>query len=74
MKFAALLIVLHSIDGHPVLINPEHVTSLRPARDVDKEEKLFPHAARCMVNLTDGKFVNVVENCDVVLKLLEGAK
>ena len=71
---AALLLVLSTVDGHPVLVNPAHITSLRPARNVPEKDKFFPGGAQCMVNLADGKFVNVRETCDAIRSLLEGSK
>lgn len=62
------LIVLHVPDGSEVQINPEHVTSLRARSD---DHKHFSPHVNCMVGLTDGKFVTVVETCDVVRELLE---
>jgi uncharacterized protein YlzI (FlbEa/FlbD family) len=53
------LIVLHGVDGHNVEINPSAVTSMREARD-------------CMVNLADGKFVAVKEDCGTVKTMIEG--
>jgi hypothetical protein len=66
------LIVLHTVDGHEVNVNPQQVTSLHAAKD-DKPNKLYVEAARCIISLTDGKIVSVAEHCDVVRKLLEDA-
>lgn len=63
-------VVLHRIDGGEVLVSPRHVTSLRspagPARG------LMP--GHCVVGLTDGKFVGVLEACATVKDLLERAR
>jgi hypothetical protein len=66
------LIVLHTVDGHEVSINPKQVTSLHAAKD-DQANKHYVEDARCIISLTDGKFVTVIERCDAVRKLLEGA-
>ena len=70
---ALALIILHrAADGQEVLINPPQVTSLRaPAGPLNN---LVPHGARCVVGLTDGKFVSVIETCRNVQQMLEGAK
>ena len=65
---ALSLIVLHRVDGGEVVINPAQVTSLRhPAGPLGK---LAPHG-RCLIGLTDGKFVAVIEPCAEVKRLLE---
>jgi hypothetical protein len=63
-------VVLHRTDGQEVAINPPQVTSLRaPAGPLDH---LAPHGAHCVVGLTDGKFVAVIETCRTVQQMLEG--
>jgi hypothetical protein len=64
------LVVFHSVDGHEVAINPAQVTTMYAAKD-DQENKLFVDSVRCVIGLTDGKFVTVAENCNVVKRLLE---
>jgi hypothetical protein len=64
------LLVLHRVDGQEVTISPNHVTSLRaPAGPLDR---LAPSGSHCLVGLTDGKFVSVIETCLTVRRLLEG--
>ena len=70
LRVAIVLIVLHGVDMHEVMINPEQVTSLREARKAE-HNKLFTHEAQCMIGLTDGKFVAVVESCKAVRELVE---
>jgi hypothetical protein len=67
------LIVLHTLDGNEVAINPQQVTSLHSGKP-GQSSKLFVQGVNCVVGLTDGKFVSTIENCDQVLKMLEGAK
>jgi hypothetical protein len=64
------LVVLHSVDGYEITINPAHVTILRAAKEGERN-KLLTDDARCIIGLTDGKFVTVAENCAVVRQLLE---
>ncbi|UPT99195.1 hypothetical protein J4G48_0014585 [Bradyrhizobium barranii subsp. apii] len=71
--FAGLFVVLHTVDGGEVAINPPQVTSLRAARD-NAESKHFTGGVRCMVSLSDGKFVTVIEACDAVRHKLQGAQ
>jgi hypothetical protein len=64
------LVVLHTVDGREVSINPSHVTSLQAGKE-GTQNKLFTDDARCLIGLTDGKFVTVAEHCAVVRQLLE---
>lgn len=58
------LIVLHRADGGEVIVNPTQITSLRsPAGQVAR--------GHCIVGLTDGKFVVVLEACALVKRQLE---
>lgn len=68
---ALSLIVLHRADGGEVIINPAQVTSLRAT--AGSLGRLAPHG-HCLVGLTDGKFVAVIEPCGDVKKLLEGGQ
>jgi hypothetical protein len=62
------LIVLHRSDGGEVTINPAQITTLRtPAGPL---AHLSPFA-RCIVYLTDGKQVAVLETCEAVKTRLE---
>jgi uncharacterized protein YlzI (FlbEa/FlbD family) len=66
------MIVLHTIDGREIAINPALVTSMQEARPNNADDKAFVGGLRCMVNLTDGKFVTVVETCEAVRQKMEG--
>ena len=65
---ALSLIILHRADGGEVIINPAQVTSLRAT--AGSLGRLAPHG-HCLVGLTDGKFVAVIEPCSEVKRLLE---
>lgn len=67
-----ILILLHAAGGHMVEVNTDQITSMRSPRDVKQHERLFAADAHCLVNLTDGKFVVVQEDCDTVKKMAEG--
>lgn len=68
---AERLVVLHSVGQHEVLINPAQVTSMRPKLDDDDPNKLFTKEVQCMINLTDGRYVTVVETCDTARGLID---
>lgn len=67
------LVLLHTVDGREVAVNPEQITSLQAAKE-DEPNKVLVETVRCVVGFTNGKFVSVVEHCDVVRKLLEDVK
>lgn len=74
---ALTLIVLHSVDGFETIINPEQIVILRPSSEAAKgtpNQLIVPgKGVRCIIGLTDGKFVSVVETCDAVRALIETA-
>lgn len=70
MLIAAQLIVLHTIDGREISINPAQVTSLHAAKPGEANKQLAL-GVRCLVNLTDGKFVSVAESCETVRRMLQ---
>lgn len=68
---ALVLVLLHRVDGGLVYVAASQVTSLhaRPAVGV----RVVHHAANCVVWLSDGKVLAVLEPCDVVRRLLDEA-
>lgn len=67
MPVLVTLVMLHTGDGQVVTVNPIQVTSLREARE---DNKAFSGGVSCLINLTDGKFVTVVEDCATVRELI----
>jgi hypothetical protein len=65
---AETLLVLHGGDKQEVTINTEQVTSLRGPKATS--DPLFAHGVKCLVGLTDGKFVTVTEDCETVRRLI----
>ena len=68
---AVQLVILHAPEGHEITIAPHQVTSLR-ASIPNKPNELLTGKVNCVVGLTDGKFVSVIESCAVIRRLLEG--
>jgi hypothetical protein len=62
------LIILHRVDGGEVLINPAQITSLR---NMDGKYRQLQPYGRCAIDLTDRKFVVVIESCAEVKRILE---
>jgi hypothetical protein len=74
---ATYLIVLHSVDGFEISVNPAQITQLHPTREsrpVPMPNQVIAPGIRCVIALTDGKYFSVVEDCAVVRKKLEEAK
>ena len=62
----AAWVAVHGLDNQPILINPAQVTNLRPPRSADH----FGRGAACLLFLTDGRYVAVLERCsDLQAKL-----
>jgi uncharacterized protein YlzI (FlbEa/FlbD family) len=67
------LVLLHTVDGRATLINPEQVASMSAHVEGGKN-KLLVETVQCVIGLTNGKIVSVVEPCDEVKQLLEAVK
>jgi hypothetical protein len=63
-----VLIALHTVDGVEILINPDEIAVLRPSSEAakGKPNSLIVGGVRCVIGLTTGKFVSVVETCPTV--------
>lgn len=76
---AVTLIVLHNVDGTELLVNPKQIVSLQAtneggARGTPQQNKLIAGGHRCVIALTNGKFLSVVETCEAVVKAMEDAR
>jgi len=67
---AILFIELHAPDGQKIDINPAEVNTVREPRE--GAEGHFAKGVKCLVTMTDGKFIAVIEPCDAVVRYLEG--
>ena len=66
---AATLFVVTTLDGREVYVNSGQVISMATPGDA----KLFADGVRCVITLTDGKFVAVKESCAQVQARMAGA-
>jgi len=68
MFVAVVLIVLHSVDGFEIIVNPEHIAILRPTSEAAKgtPNQLLTKGVTCVVGLSDGKFISVTETCATI--------
>lgn len=74
MHAALALVLLHRADGGEVAIAAPHVTGLHAKAPPPNTHKLSPVEARCVVWLTDGRLLSVLESCEVVRRLLDEAR
>lgn len=71
---AAVVIILHGPDKHEIRVNPRQVTALHsPKVGAKKDDKLFSDNVNCLVNMTDGKHVAVIETCVHVEQMIQEA-
>jgi hypothetical protein len=66
------LVTVHMLDGRAVQVNVQEVTQL--VHSTGKGNKSFVPGIHCVVRLTDGTFVSVVETCETIEKAMKGEK
>lgn len=64
-----LLIVLHSPDGREIDVSIDEITSLQ-CKIPGGSNKLFVEGVNAVINLTDGKTVNVRETCAEIRNII----
>lgn len=65
------LIVLHTLDGRDVYVNPDYVVSVVEARSEDDPHKRMTAQVHCAIGMSDGKIYTVAESCDSVRQRLQ---
>ena len=75
MIAAALMamIILHRVDGGEVAVSPSHITSMHSKALGSARDKLITGEVRCIIWLTDGKLLSVLEPCATVKQLMDEA-
>jgi uncharacterized protein YlzI (FlbEa/FlbD family) len=63
MIMLVAMIVLHSATGVEIDLNEKLITNMR---NPEPGNKLFSENVKCLVNMSDGKFVTVRETCEEV--------
>lgn len=73
---AVVLIALHTVDGNEVLVNPRFITTLHPTKEsvLGQPNALVVGGVNCVVSLSNGKFLSVVESCAAVRRAMEEAR
>lgn len=70
-----VLIVLHNVDGGEVTINPEHVVALQHTSEAaGKPNTLIAGGHKCVISLSNGKMVSVVEDCGMIRQAINEAQ
>lgn len=72
-KLALALLLLHGPTGREIRVNPSSITSLHSSVP-GQPNKTLTDGVKCLVNLTDGKFVSVAETCEMVSEMIERSK
>lgn len=62
------LLLLQALDGHNIYVNKAVISTISEPRVVGK---LGTDKFNCLVGLTNGKYIAVVEKCDSVQKRLK---
>ena len=63
MIFLAIMVILHSATGVEMGVNPDLITNMR---NPEPGNSNFTDKVRCLINMSDGKFVTVKETCEEV--------
>jgi len=61
------LILVHAPDGQMIEVNPHEISSIREPRE---SEGHFQKNVNCVLWMTNGKFIGVVEECDAILDMI----
>lgn len=69
---ALAMVLLHRADGGEVIVAGPQITSLHAA--AIHGPKVMHQTAGCVVWLTDGRMLSVLETCEAVKKLMEQAR
>ena len=66
-----VMVILHSATGVEIDVNTATITNMRSPEPGNKN---FTPDVRCLINMSDGKFVTVKETCDEVRRAMEARK
>ena len=66
-----IMITVHGLDGREITISADEITSLH-GRVPGKSNMLFVDGVNCLVHLTDGQTISVVETCLEVRDRIQG--
>jgi uncharacterized protein YlzI (FlbEa/FlbD family) len=62
------LLLLQAMDGHQIHVNKDAIVTISEPRTIGR---LGTDKFNCVIGLTSGKYITVVETCDSVRKRLK---
>jgi hypothetical protein len=65
------LLLVHAPDGQVIEINPHEISSIREPRNTEGQH--WQKDVHCILSMTNGKFIAVVEDCNTVTERFEEA-
>ena len=73
LSAAIVLIVLHSVDGFEMFVNPEEIVVMRPSNEAatGRPNQIIVTGPRCIIGLSSGRFISVIETCTAVREMVE---
>ena len=69
---ATVMILLHGPGGREIMVNPDLVVSMHAAVE-GEPNKIMADEVRCLINTSDGKFISVIEDCELVTALFHAS-
>ena len=65
-----MFLVVMTLDGREIFLNPRHIVSIAEARQADDPGKHYTDAVRCVITTADGAHISTSEECDDIEKRL----
>ena len=66
-----VMIILHSASGVEIDVNIATITNMRSP---EPGHKHFTPDVKCLINMSDGKFITVKETCEEVRRAMEARR
>lgn len=64
-------LVIMTLDGREIHMNPRHIVSISEAKQADDPGKHYTDDVRCVISLVDGAHVTTKEECDDIERRLQ---
>jgi hypothetical protein len=69
---ATIFLALHNVDGDEIVVNVEQIVALYPTSESKgQSNKLMAGGLNCVIALSDGKRVSVVESCTTIRQSIQ---
>ena len=66
------LVLVHAPNGDEIEINPNEISSIREPREAG--DTAFHKGVRCVLVMTNGRFIGTAEDCRTVKFMVEAAE